>query len=318
MSLVAACARVVRGVVEQRSWYRHRGICAHDHSGLGWQLHVFAFLGYDVHGRADQTDHGAARDVAENQADKSARSRSQSASHDVAFDIALLFDHDAFGGFQMVALFAGIHIAGIERQNTHLHGKDAAFEFNRIENHIDGSAAADHSEPFRPGDTRDLAVNFGSGGKKQLIADQYRFGNDRGEWIAVVGDARREAICQCEMNLGSRLNGGLRVYGGREPQQDCQKCANRYESLHESSVKPLRESNSLPQRAALDVTEPSPFRGDPLARGSVRRMHRQLRYSGKGAACPKNARGCSKLQPGDRFTGALSFLLPPRGEFQGP
>src|SRR6267378_4856944 len=186
--------------------YRHGDgvVHANQHSGLRGKFEVLAFARDDVNGAAGKAQAEAAGDVAEDRADESAATGTDSPADDVALDVVLFLNDLAFFNFHVFAALAvGLPARLLDGDDAHLHGDEAAIDFDGAEREVHVGLAAKDGKVAGLLDSADDAVHTRTSGKQQLAAEVDGVGDNSDKRVAISGYGAADAAQEREMNLGA-------------------------------------------------------------------------------------------------------------------
>src|SRR6266436_4897696 len=175
---------------------------ADEHSGLRGKLEVLALARDDVRGAAREAEAETAGDVAEDRADEGAAAGADGPADDVALNIMLFLDDLAFFNFHVFAALAfGLPARLLDGDDAHLHGDEAAVDFNGAEGEVHVGLAAENGKVAGLLHRADDAVHTRTGGQQQLGAEVDGLGDDGDERVAILCHGAADAAQEREMNL---------------------------------------------------------------------------------------------------------------------
>src|SRR6266852_5271057 len=108
-----------------------------EHARLRGKVEVLALARDDVSSAAGKAEAEATRDVAEDRADESAATGADGRAYDVALDVMLFLNDLAFFNFHVLAALAvSLPVRLLDGNDTHLHGDEAAIDFDGAEREV--------------------------------------------------------------------------------------------------------------------------------------------------------------------------------------
>jgi len=171
---------------------------------LRGKFEVLALARNDVNGAAGEAETEASRDVAEDRADKRAATGAHSRADDVALDVMLFLNNLAFFNFHVFAARAAdLPARLLDGDEAHLHGDEAAIDFDGAEREVHVGLAAKDGEAAGLLHGADDAVHARTGGEQQLAAEVDGVGDNGDKRVAISGYGAADAAQEREMNLGA-------------------------------------------------------------------------------------------------------------------
>src|SRR5712692_5469590 len=198
----SAAAGGERGVAGAGDRHGNSVVHSNEHSGLRGKIEVLAFARDDVSGAAGKAEAKAAHDVAEDRADESAATSADGRADNVALDVMLFLNHLAFFNFYIFAALAvDLPVRLLDGNDAHLHGDEAAIDFDGAEGEVHVSLAAKNGKVAGLLHRADDAVHTRTGGQQQLGAEVDGLGDDGDERVAILCHGAADAAQESEMNL---------------------------------------------------------------------------------------------------------------------
>src|SRR5216684_4698711 len=224
---VSAAAAGERDVAGAGDRDRDGVVHANEHAGLRGKVEVLALARDDVSGAAGKAKAEAARDVTEDRADESAATGADGRANDVALDVMLFLNDLAFFDFHVLAALAiGLPMRLLDGNDAHLHGDEAAVDFDGAEREVHVSLAAEHGKVAGFLHGADDAVHARTGGQQQLAAEVDGLGDNGDERVAVLCYGAADLAQEGEMNLRplhDLTRRGVRRRRGGADESCCQK-----------------------------------------------------------------------------------------------
>src|SRR5260370_4111648 len=144
---VSAAAAGERGVAGAGDRQRDGVVHANEHARLRGKVEVLALARDDVSGAAGKAEAEATRDVTEDRTDESAATDTDGRAYDVALDVMLFLNDLTFFNFHVLAALAvGLPMRLLDGNDAHLHGDEAAVDFDGAEREVHVSLAAKHGK----------------------------------------------------------------------------------------------------------------------------------------------------------------------------
>ena len=186
--------------------HRHGDGVVHSdqHSGLRRKFEVLALARDDIGGTAGQAEAEATRDVAEDRTDERAATGPDGRADNIALDVVLFLNDLSFGHLQIFAALAfGLPARLLDGNDAHLHGDEAAIDFDGPEREVHVRLAAKDGKAAGLLHGADDAVHARTGGKQQLAAEVDGVGDNGDKRVAISGYGAADAAQESEMNLGA-------------------------------------------------------------------------------------------------------------------
>src|SRR5260370_597235 len=183
----SAAAGGERGVAGAGDRHGDGVIHANQHSGLRGKFEVLALARDDVSGAAGKAEAETARGMAEHRANESPAAGADGRADDVALDVVLFLNHLAFFDFYVFAAFAvGLPVRLLDGNDAHLHGDEAAIDFNGTKSEVHIRLAAKDGKAAGLLDGSNDAIHARTGREQQLAAEVDRLGDNRDKRIALL------------------------------------------------------------------------------------------------------------------------------------
>src|SRR5205807_1114867 len=175
---------------------------ANEHSCLRRKFEVLALARDDVGGAAGQAEAEAASHVAEDRANESSATGTDGRADNVTLEVMLFLNNLSFVHVQIFAALAfGQPVRLLDGNDAHLHGYEAAIDFDGTKSEVHVRLAAKDGKAASPLDRADNAVHTRAGGKQQLAPEIDGLRNYGDERVAVPCDSAANAAQQRKMNL---------------------------------------------------------------------------------------------------------------------
>jgi hypothetical protein len=156
----------------------------------------------DVNSAAGEAETEAAHDVAEDCTDKRAATGAHSCADDVALDVVLFLNDLAFFNSHVFrSSAAGLPARLLDGDDAHLHGDEAAIDFDGAEREVHVRLAAKDGKVAGLFDGTDDAVHARTGGQQQLAAEVHGLRDNGDKRVAIPCYGAADAAQERELNL---------------------------------------------------------------------------------------------------------------------
>src|SRR5260370_28226063 len=161
----SATAGGERGVAGAGDRHGNGVVHSNEHPGLRGKIEILALARDDVSGAAGEAEAETARDVAEDRAYEGAATGADGRADDVALDVVLFLNDLALFNLHVFAALAfGLPARLLDGDDAHLHGDEAAIDFDGAEGEVHVGLASENGKVASLLHRADDAVHTRTGG----------------------------------------------------------------------------------------------------------------------------------------------------------